>query len=145
MAKQPDRLKKAKKAGKIQQAKHAKTKQAKKKTIVNRRKYSRVDTSVKVRIQKYNKEDKTFITDAGMSKNVSAGGLLLAYDKLLQLGSFVMVSFTLPGSTDEELDFVGKIVRVELMPDGIYEYGIMFMRKTPGEYEKLHQYVFDAL
>ncbi len=119
-------------------------KQGKGQKQVQRRKYSRVKTSVKVRIQKYNAEDKTFSTDAGTSKNVSAGGLLIHHHEPLKLGRYVMVSFSLPGS-DEELDFVAKVVRVEELIDKGYDIGVMFMRKAPGEYEKLHMYVFDAL
>ena len=107
---------------------------------VERRKYRRVKTRVQVDIHKHTPEDNDILTKRGTTRNVSAGGLLVHYDKVLEIPSYIIASFSLPGS-QERLDFVAKVMRIEELMDGSYEIGISFMRMILGEFEKLGEYV----
>ena len=111
---------------------------------IERRKYRRVNTRVQVSVQKYNAEIDDFYTDESISKNLSAGGILLHNDKPVDIPSFIIASFIIPDSEDK-LDFVGKAVRIEELPDNTYEIGVMFMRMILGEFDKLEQYVAKEL
>lgn len=109
-----------------------------------RRRYSRVRSHVLVSIQKRDANLEKFFIDKGTIRNISAGGLLLHVNELIELDAHIIVSFSLPGA-DERLDFVAKVLRVEELTDGTYEIGVMFVREMIGDFEKLHQYVFDNL
>ncbi len=109
-----------------------------------RREYRRVSTRIKVDILKYDEDFKDVLYEEGTSKNVSLGGLLVLHDKSLEVPSYVIASFRLPGS-DERLDFLGKAVRIEDLGDGTYEVGVMFMRMILGEFKKLNRYITDVL
>ena len=105
-----------------------------------RREYRRIDTRVSVTVQKYDSEEAEFSDEKGKSKNLSAGGLLLHHDKPLEVPSYIIASFTLPDE-EEKLDFLAKVVRIEELPDGSYEAGIMFMRMILGEFDGLDKYI----
>lgn len=111
---------------------------------VERRRFRRIDTRVQVDMQKYDHDNDDFYTGGGVTKNLSAGGLLLHHEKPVEVPSYVIASFSTPGSQDK-LDFVGKVVRIEELADGTYEIGIMFMRMILGEFEHLEQYVAKEL
>lgn len=105
-----------------------------------RRQYRRVDTRVSVTIQKYDVNERDFNDEKGKSKNLSAGGLLLHHDRPLEVPSYIIVSFALPEEQDRR-DFLAKVVRIEELPDGTYEAGIMFMRMILGEFEDVERYI----
>ena len=105
-----------------------------------RRRYRRVGTQVHVSIRKYEPDQQGFSTDEGTSKNLSVGGLLLHHDKPVEVPSYIMISFLLPGS-EEKLDFVGKVTRIEELMDGTYEIGVMFMHMILGDFGKLMKYI----
>jgi hypothetical protein len=105
-----------------------------------RRQYRRVDTSVVVTLQKYDSEEGYFTDEEGKSKNLSSGGLLLHHDRPLEVPSYIIASFTLPDE-DEKLDFLAKVIRIEELPDGSYEAGVMFMRMILGEFTDIDKYI----
>jgi c-di-GMP-binding flagellar brake protein YcgR len=108
----------------------------------DRREYRRVDTQVSVTIQKYDTDERDFTDEKGKSKNLSAGGLLLHHDRPLEVPSYIIASFTLP-EDEEKHDFLAKVVRIEELPDGTYEAGVMFMRMILGEFERIDKYISD--
>jgi c-di-GMP-binding flagellar brake protein YcgR len=105
-----------------------------------RRQYRRIDTRVSVTVQKYDADERDFNDEEGKSKNLSAGGLLLHHDRPLEVPSYIIVSFSLPEEEDRR-DFLAKVVRIEELPDGTYEAGIMFMRMILGEFEGVERYI----
>jgi len=107
-----------------------------------RRKYSRVKAHVVVNVQKFDGFREKISSDKGTIRNLSEGGLLLQVSKPLEIDSHIIVNFSLPGS-DEKMDFIAKVVRIEKLPNGQYEAGIMFLRMIMGEFERLKQYVFE--
>jgi c-di-GMP-binding flagellar brake protein YcgR len=110
---------------------------------IERRQYRRVDARVRVSIQKYDEREKGLSSEHGTSRNVSAGGLLLHHDKPVEVPSYIIAAFSLPDS-GEELNFVGKVVRVEELLSGGYEIGVMFMRMILGDFEEVEKYVSDV-
>lgn len=109
-----------------------------------RRKYRRVKTQVKVAIQKYDRNSKDVSDEEGTTKNMSIGGLLVQHDKPLDVPSYVIVSFGVPG-VQEKLDFVGKVIRIEELSTGGYEVGIMFMRVIFGDIKEFSRFVMTEM
>ncbi len=105
-----------------------------------RRQYRRIDARVSVTVQKYDPDGGDFMDEEGNSKNISAGGLLLHHDKPLEVPSYIIASFNLPDEK-EKSDFLAKVVRIEELPDGTYEAGVMFMRMILGEFEEIEKFI----
>lgn len=109
-----------------------------------RRQYRRIDANVEVEIQNYSPDMKDFTSDGAVSRNLSQGGMLVHYDKPVEVPSYIIASFTLPVS-EEKLNFVGKVVRIEELIDGTYEIGVMFMRMIIGDFDHLARYISDEM
>ena len=105
-----------------------------------RRQYRRVNAEVHVSVQKHDTEMRDISTEEGKSRNLSAGGILLHHENPLEVPSYIIVSFSLPDSS-EKLDFIGKVVRIEEIPQGGYEIGIMFMKMILGEFNAIQKFI----
>jgi len=111
--------------------------------VVERRRHRRIDAMVMVEIQKYDANAGDIVCEKSVSRNMSLGGLLMLHREPLEVPSYVIVSFTLPGMTGG-LDFLGKVLRIEEIGENLYEVGVMFMRMILGEFSKLRGYIEKA-
>ena len=108
---------------------------------VERRKYSRLDTRVKVELSLYDRAKGKTVPQGAESRNVSAGGLLVMADRPLEISSYVLARFTLPGET-EQLDFIARVVRVEEVEAmRQYDIGLEFVDIVLGDMEKIDKYI----
>lgn len=107
---------------------------------IERRRYRRVDARVQVSIQKHMTDEDNFSSEDAVMRNLSAGGLLVHHDRPVEIPSYIIVSFSLPDS-QERLDFVAKVIRIEELLDGTYELGIMFMRMIMGGFEEIEKFI----
>ena len=105
-----------------------------------RRKYRRVDAMVKVEVQKYDINMEDIVSEESVTRNMSLGGLLILNDRPLEVPSYIIVSFNLPGTTGR-LDFLGKVLRIEELREDLYEVGVTFMRMILGEFTKLKGFI----
>ncbi len=103
--------------------------------IKERRRYKRVkgDFNVRIKIE----EDDYLKINQGKSINVSAGGILVQYDKPIELGKIINVRFLRPNSF-EFFEGNARIVRCELSSDNNdYLIGIEFIGLSNGDLKKL--------
>jgi c-di-GMP-binding flagellar brake protein YcgR len=106
-----------------------------------KRKYKRLDTRVKVELSLYDPAKGKTVPKSAESRNVSAGGLLVSSDRPLEVSSFVLARFTLPGETEQH-DFIARVVRVEEVEAlRRYDIGLEFVDIVVGDMEKIDQYV----
>ncbi len=104
-----------------------------------RRKYPRANAEVRVELLHYT-EAPMFITSSGASsKNVSAAGILLHFDKPLAPSSTILACFSLPRE-EEALELAARAVRSEPAEDG-YDIGLEFIDCTPLEIGAIEKYV----
>jgi c-di-GMP-binding flagellar brake protein YcgR len=112
---------------------------------LEKRKYNRLDTRVKVEIATYDPGKGKTVPQSAETRNVSAGGLLVTLERPLEVSSYVLARFTLPGET-EQLDFIARIVRVEEVEAlRRYDIGIEFIDIVVGEMERIDKYVTEEM
>jgi c-di-GMP-binding flagellar brake protein YcgR len=112
---------------------------------LEKRRYSRLDTRVKVEIATYDAGKGKTVPQSAESRNVSAGGLLVTLERPLEVSSYVLARFTLPGET-EQLDFIARVVRVEEVEAlRRYDIGLEFIDIVVGEMERIDKYVTDEM
>ncbi len=110
-----------------------------------RRKFKRLDKRVKIEVSVYDHSKGKTVPRSAESRNVSAGGILIALDRPLEISSYILVRFTLPGETEQH-DFVGKVVRVEEVEIlRVYEIGVAFVDIVVGDMEKIDLYVTEEM
>jgi c-di-GMP-binding flagellar brake protein YcgR len=110
-----------------------------------KRMYKRLDARVKVEISLYDPGKGKTIPQSAESLNVSAGGLLVTIERPLEVSSYVLVRFTLPGETEQH-DFIARAVRVEEVEAlRRYDIGLEFVDIVVGDMEKIDKYVSDEL
>lgn len=111
-----------------------------------KRKYRRLDTQVKVEISYTDPEkDVTSLITDPVSKNMSAGGLLIRLSKPLAVGSEVVVKFLLPSEQRFIMTF-GRVVRVEVVEEGSkYDIGLCFINTRQQDIERIEKHVTDTL
>ena len=111
-----------------------------------RRRYRRLDTEVKVEISYTDPErDITSLITDPVSKNMSAGGLLIRHKSPLAVGSEVVVKFLLPSEQRYIMTF-GKVVRVEMVEEGsLYEIGLCFVNTRQQDIERIEKHVTNSL
>jgi len=111
-----------------------------------RRKYRRLSTEVKVDISYTDpKTDVTSLLTEPVSRNLSAGGLLIRYNKELAVGSEVVVKFVIPSEKRYVMTFA-RVVRVDAVEQGrLYDIGIAFLDIRPEDRELIDRYVTSRL
>ncbi len=106
---------------------------------MERRKYKRVknDLDIKVKVNKNNFN----VLEKGKSLNLSACGVLINYNKPLEIGENINVTFTQPGGNNS-FESQAKVVRVELNPDlETYDIGIEFIGLSDDNEKKLDEFI----
>lgn len=85
------------------------------------------------------KDDATFFCT---SQNISATGILIESDRLMQAGEQLSCSFYLPGSAHITAD--GEVARSETMPDGKHQYGIRFTEISPAHKNEIEKFIAES-
>lgn len=114
--------------------------------FVERRRFKRLKLEVEVELQYYDTEkNKSEVIGDSVSKNVSAGGLLVASDRPLDIEAFVLARFLLPNEK-RYIMVLAKVVRVEVVEEGRkYELGISFVNYRKEDIERLNEFVESEL
>ena len=108
---------------------------------VEKRRYNRLDTKVKVELSLYDPAKGKTVPQSAESRNVSAGGLLVTIGRPLEVSAYVLARFTLPGETEQH-DFIARVVRVEEVEAlRRYDIGLEFVDIVVGDMEKIDKYV----
>lgn len=77
-----------------------------------------------------------------VTKNISAGGLLLLMQENLFIGAILELRFKLPGSSEKMIECLGRIVRIEELPaEDKCLVGIMFLDLPTEDRVVINQYV----
>jgi len=114
-----------------------------KKKKVERRKYRRVksDFDIKIDTAIDVMEISNYSFKTGKSIDISASGVLFRYNKLVELGTIIKVTFLIPNSF-EFFEGKAKVVRTEINPDNeTYDIGIEFADLNNNDADELNYYV----
>ena len=96
-----------------------------------RRKYRRLDVDIGVKLSVYDPTRGATVARDSRSRNVSAGGLLITTESPLEISSFVLADFTLPGK-ERKRRAIARVVRVdEVAPLKSYDIGLEFLENLP--------------
>lgn len=111
-----------------------------------RRMYRRLKAEVKVEISYTDPEkDVTSLITDPVSRDISAGGLLVRHRKHLAVGADVVVKFILPSEKRYVMTFA-RVVRVDVVEEGkLYDIGICFMDTREDDIKRIDKYVTDSL
>jgi c-di-GMP-binding flagellar brake protein YcgR len=111
-----------------------------------RRKYRRLRAEVKVEISYTDPEkDVTSLTTDPVSKDISAGGLLVRHRKPLVVGSEVVVKFLLPSEKRYIMTFA-RVIRADVVEeDKLYDIGLCFIDIRDQDIERINKYVIGSL
>ena len=104
------------------------------------RKYKRVKENVNIKIDIPEKDTLTSGFEIGEAENISASGVLLRYDKPLEIGQIIHVSFMNPNSFDM-ISSKAVIVRVEITPEKLWEFGVAFLDMSKEDEKHLDFYL----
>jgi len=97
------------------------------KNIGERRKYIRVKSNFNIKIDIDAKKIRNFFSKVGKSIDISGSGVLFRYNKLVELGTIIKITFLMPNSFDF-FEGKAKVVRTEINPDNkTYDIGIVFI------------------
>lgn len=101
-----------------------------------RRKYKRVSNNFNVKINLKEKSSRASSMEIGKSTNVSACGILLTYDKALEVGDIINIKFMKPNSF-EIFSSDAKVVRVDDNGKNGYEVAAEFINISQDDEKKL--------
>lgn len=111
------------------------------KNIDERRKYIRVKSNFNVKIDIDAKKIRHFFSNVGKSIDISGSGVLFRYNKLVELGTIIKLTFLMPNSFDF-FEGKAKVVRTEINPDNkTYDIGIVFIDLNEDDKGTLNYYV----
>ncbi|MDD3626607.1 MAG: diguanylate cyclase [bacterium] len=101
-----------------------------------KRKFLRLDAFCKVgyKIMEEGGQKTTF------SKNLSAGGVLFETDHFVNLNTFLEVTIQIP-DIDWIITALGKVVRIEQLPNSKYDLGIYFTEIDPEDQNTILKYI----
>jgi c-di-GMP-binding flagellar brake protein YcgR len=112
---------------------------------MEKRKYRRVKNHFNIKIDraKESSVERSPMLTTGKSINISANGILFRYDKLMELGEVIKVTFLKPNSF-ELFEGKARVVRTEINPDNrTYDIGIVFIELNQDDTNDLDYYVID--
>lgn len=103
------------------------------------RRYIRIGEELDVRLKV--KDDDNFNINQVRSVDVSAGGMLIRYNRPMKIGKIINVCFLRPNSFDF-LESNARVARNKLNPDdGTYEIGIDFVDFSEDDKEKFSSFL----
>lgn len=111
------------------------------KNIDERRKYIRVKSNFNIKIDIDAKKIRHFFSNVVKSVDISGSGVLFRYNKLVELGTIIKITFLMPNSFDF-FEGKAKVVRTEINPDNkTYDIGIIFIDLNEDDKDTLNYYV----
>lgn len=111
------------------------------KNIDERRKYIRVKSNFNIKIDIDAKKIRHFFSNVVKSVDISGSGVLFRYNKLVELGTIIKITFLMPNSFDF-FEGKAKVVRTEINPDNkTYDIGIIFIDLNEDDKSTLNYYV----
>jgi len=111
------------------------------KNIDERRKYIRVKSNFNIKIDIDAKKIRHFFSNVVKSVDISGSGVLFRYNKLVELGTIIKITFLMPNSFDF-FEGKAKVVRTEINPDNkTYDIGIIFIDLNEDDKGTLNYYV----
>jgi len=111
------------------------------KNIDERRKYIRVKSNFNIKIDIDTKKIRHFFSNVVKSIDISGSGVLFRYNKLVELGTIIKLTFLMPNSFDF-FEGKAKVVRTEINPDNkTYDIGIVFIDLDEDDKDTLNYYV----
>jgi len=126
----------------------------------DRRKYVRVDSNYVIRCERYplSKDDSSRLVP-GVTKNLSAGGILFESHAPFKIGDSLRIELRLPGwkdfvaaqakpglEVDGDTHFVyGTAVRVELVDESLYDVGVTFSEMDKNVRWALMKYIYERV
>jgi c-di-GMP-binding flagellar brake protein YcgR len=103
----------------------------------DKRKYRRVKSRFDIKIKTSSGESRVYNVEVGRSRDLSACGVLMKYNKDLSLGEIVSITFLKPNSF-EFFEGNARVVRSEYNPDDrSYDIGVEFINLSIEDEKKL--------
>ena len=93
---------------------------------LQRRYYKRVKDNLQVKLEYKSEGEDISKIKVGTSMDISATGILVTYERPIEIDSIINVSFVKP-KTFEMFNSSVKVMRVEKNKDGTYEIGLQFL------------------
>ena len=100
-----------------------------------KRRFLRLDAYCKVGFQVVEGNSST-----SFSKNISAGGLLFEADNFIALNTMIEITIQIP-DIDWIITSVGRVIRVEQLPNGKFDLGIFFTEIDPEDQNTILRYI----
>ncbi len=104
------------------------------------RKYKRVKENVNIKVDIIESDEVQLDFEIGKSKDISASGILFKYDKLIDIGKKIKISFLSPKSFDF-INCNAAVVRVEFIHENCYDIGVSFLGMSESEEKRLNYYL----
>jgi hypothetical protein len=78
-----------------------------------------------------------------VTKNISCGGILFAFEQPISVGSILEIKLELPDG-EKELECLARVVRIEELEENVsYNIAICFLDLTPDQRVRLEKYLKD--
>ncbi len=111
----------------------------------NNRVYERLDSKVNLRYKKYNSQEEVLqqgyaLEKLSVTKNISAGGLLLLSKEPMHVGSFLELKIELPDGGDF-IECLAKVIRAEEKEAGAYNVAVCFLDLTSAQRARMDKFV----
>jgi hypothetical protein len=107
-----------------------------------KRKFQRIDTQVKVILTLPGQIQGSKFINRTVSRNMSRNGVLVSSAVPLDLGSFVLARFEIPGEPNP-VEIFAKVVRVAALAGNRYDIGLFFTGFTPEAIDTVRRYLID--
>ncbi|MBU0994606.1 MAG: PilZ domain-containing protein [Proteobacteria bacterium] len=104
------------------------------------RQFKRVKENINVKLDVLKTETFSNKFEIGKTENISASGVLIRYDKPIDIGQNINVSFLSPNSF-EIFSLNALVVRVEITLDNQYDIGVSFFNMTEDDKKRLNYYL----
>ena len=102
--------------------------------------YRRVKEHIDIKIDIADPEHNIGKFHVGKAANISAAGVLFRYDKPIDIGTHIIVSFLSPNSF-EIFKLNAHVVRVEITLDNQYDIGVSFFSMSEDDKKRLNYYL----
>lgn len=104
------------------------------------RQFKRVKENINVKIDIMKQETVSNKFEVAKTKDISASGVLIRYNKPVDIGQNINVSFLSPNSF-EIFSLNALVVRVEITLDNQYDIGVSFFNMTEDDKKRLNYYL----
>lgn len=107
----------------------------------DRRVYARVVLELPIHYSRFKPNSLVHFNQEGITKNISAGGVLFKTKKSFSVGTILEIVLELPQDL-EDIQCLARVVRVETIEEGSeYNLAICFLELPNSERKRLNQYI----